>query len=119
MFRRLHETGWFELFKMPSKAAFEPRWSSESRPVAAEFVAAEQRHAHVDSTSCVLNVRVGLEHAQGALNQMRSGSRGLDDAALRSVVGRELCEALKNAQERSAVLNARIRGRVMSSSSPL
>ena len=43
------------------------------------------------------------------MNQMRSGSRGLDDAVLRSVVGRELCEALKNAQERSAVLNARIR----------
>lgn len=33
VFRRLHETGWFELLKTLSKAAFEPRWSSESRPV--------------------------------------------------------------------------------------
>ncbi|WP_462134798.1 Wadjet anti-phage system protein JetA family protein [Slackia piriformis] len=110
VFRRLHETGWFELFKDAVEGSLRTTLVvGEQASRLAEFVAAEQRHAHVDSTSCVLNVRVGLEHAQGALNQMRSGSRGLDDAVLRSVVGRELCEALKNAQERSAVLNARIR----------
>lgn len=110
VFRRLHETGWFELFKDTVEGSLRTTLVvGEQASRLAEFVAAEQRHIRVDSTSCVLNVRVGLEHAQSALSQLKSDSCELDDAVLRSVVGRELCEALKNARERSAALNARIR----------
>ena len=77
VFRRLHETGWFELFKDTVEGSLRTTLVvGERASRLAEFVAAEQRHIHADSTSCVLNVRVGLEHAQGALNQMRSRLAG-------------------------------------------
>ena len=110
VFRRLHETGWFELFKDSVEGALETTLVVGDRASRlAEFVATDERRSHVDSTSCVLNVRAGLEHAQSGLERARVGGRGVDDAVVRGVVGRELCEALKNARDRSEALNARIR----------
>ncbi len=110
VFRRLHETGWFELFKDSVEGALKTTLVVGDRASRlAEFVTADARRSHVDSTSCVLNVRASLEHAQSGLERARVDGRGIDDAVVRGVVGRELCEALKNARERSEALNARIR----------
>lgn len=110
VFRRLHETGWFELFKDSVEGALETTLVVGDRASRlAEFVAADARRSHVDSTSCVLNVRASLEHAQSGLARIQAAGRSIDDAVLRGVAGRELCEALKNARERSDALNARIR----------
>ena len=108
--RRLYETGWFELFKDSVEGTLKTTLVvGDQASRLAEFVAADARRSHVDSTSCVLNVRASLEHAHDGLERARTDGRDIDDAVVRGVVGRELCEALKNARERSEALNARIR----------